>query len=98
MQGAAWRVRGNLHWAAGGGLAAARQDWDQALAVDHAAGAVLCELQTTLVLGRALAASGEKAQARERLMQVLGRTQLPAPGLPICPVLDIGRRQLAAWA
>jgi tetratricopeptide (TPR) repeat protein len=98
MQGAAWRVRGNLRWAAGEGLAAARQDWDQALAVDHAAGAVLCELQTTLVLGRALAASGDKAQARERLSQVLERAELPAPGMPICPVLDIGRRQLAAWA
>jgi hypothetical protein len=98
MRGAAWRIRGNLRWAAGEGLAAARHDWDQALAVDHAAGALLCELQTTLVLGRALAAQGEKARARECLAQVLARIEVPAPGVPICPVLDIGRRQLAAWA
>lgn len=98
MHGAAWRIRGNLRWAAGEGLAAARQDWDQALAVDHAAGALLCELQTTLVLGRALAASGEKALARERLAGLLGRVETATAGVPSCPVADIARRQLAAWA
>ena len=95
MQGAAWRVRGNLRWAAGEGLAAARHDWDQALAMDGAAGALLCELQTELVLGRALAASGEKAQAIERLGTLLARM---GDGDIACPALDTARRQLAAWS
>ncbi|MGM9486727.1 hypothetical protein [Ideonella sp. YS5] len=95
MQGAAWRVRGNLRWAAGEGLAAARRDWDQALALDGAAGALLCELQTELVLGRALAASGEKAQAIERLASVMARL---GDGALACPAIDIARRQLAAWS
>jgi ATP/maltotriose-dependent transcriptional regulator MalT len=98
MHGAAWRVRGSLRWAVGEGLAAARVDWEQALAIDHAAGAPLCELRTLLVLGRALAASGEKALARERLAEVLGRLGAASSADTACPVLDIARRQLAAWA
>lgn len=98
MRSVAWRVRGNLRWVAGEGLAAARADWEHALATDRAAGALLCELQTLLVLGRALAASGEKAQARKRLQEALARIDGEAPGDRPCPVLDIARRQLAAWS
>jgi hypothetical protein len=97
MRGLAWRVRGNLRWAAGEGLAAARADWEQALSADRAAGAPLCELQTLLVLGRALAASGEKAQAREGLREVLARLDSSCCGDEPCPLLDIARRQLSAW-
>jgi ATP/maltotriose-dependent transcriptional regulator MalT len=95
LHGAAWRVRGNLRWAAGEGLAAAQQDWEQALAIDQVAGALLCELQTEVVFGRALAASGRKSQAKERVAAVLGRL---GEGALACPTVEIARRQLTAWA
>jgi ATP/maltotriose-dependent transcriptional regulator MalT len=98
MQGSVWRVRGNLRWAAGEGLAAAWPDWQQALAIDSAAGAPLCELQTLLVLGRALAASGEKVLAGERLGEMLAQLDAGTPASEACPLVDIARRQLAAWA
>jgi hypothetical protein len=94
MPGAVWRIQGNLHWAAGDGLAAAQPDWERALAIDQAAGALLGELQTALALGRALRACGATELARDRLSGVLRRVDAGAGG----PLLELANRQLLAWS
>jgi hypothetical protein len=86
------RVHGALCWARRDGLAAAQPAWEQAINEARASGAPLLEVAALRELAQALAASGQVAQARERLAEGLQRTG-PAGA---CPALQQAQAELAA--
>jgi DNA-binding winged helix-turn-helix (wHTH) protein/tetratricopeptide (TPR) repeat protein len=93
LEAAVHRIHGVVCWASGEAAAAMRA-WEQAIAQAHRQGARLLEMSATADLARALAETGRRWEAHDRLAEVLERVG-PAPG---CPAVQRARAQLAGLA
>jgi DNA-binding winged helix-turn-helix (wHTH) protein len=80
LQAYVQRVDAAVRWAQQEGLDAAAASWERAIALAREHGAGLLELHAVAELAAALAASGARAAARERLRDMLARLEPAAEG------------------